>query len=505
MLEAAFAQIRFAASLVFGIPFSARSLDRIVEALLDTRREFGAIGAQGAELLAGPALDDETRRDVQLRRFRAQAVRAARETPYYRGLFERLGLDPTRVGHDDIQRIPITSKEALRDDPDAFVCRSAKPVFRTTTTGTTGKPTSVCFGRRELSTYIALEAIHHLTHGTVGPEDIVLLSTSARATLGNTCFMGGCARIGAQVSIGGQIEPSQTLVLLAEPRRLPGKKPRVSVLSAYPSYLGELVTQGLARGYEPADFGLERIFCGGEVVTAGLKERCRRLFGDAVQLSEGYGMTEPWPLGGTRCADGHLHFEPSHGLVEVVDLETGAPAQPDAAGAIVATPFPPFRETTILLRYDTQDVVRQVAGPLACPLRHLPATSNILGKLRHAARHDGGWTFPRDVLEALEAVAAVPLPARCGFWAVPGGVAVEVVVERDAPHVRRAVERGLEERGVMVRELYLVEDREQLLRPLPLRCDLRELPFGQPAGGPANRTRNGGTTEASEWKVEARR
>src|SRR5205085_11111154 len=105
-------------------------------------------------------------------------------------------------------------------------------------------------------------------------------------------------------------------------------------------------------------------------------------------------------------------WEASQVLVEVIDPETGTPAQPGATGTLVATPFPPFKETTLLLRYDTEDVARPLAGPFDCSLRHQPATTNLLGKLRLAARHDGGWTYPRDVLEALEADDAVPLPAR---------------------------------------------------------------------------------------------
>jgi hypothetical protein len=170
----------------------------------------------------------------------------------------------------------------------------------------------------------------------------------------------------------------------------------------------------------------------------------------------------------------------------VLDAQTGAPTRPNDPGTLILTPFPPFRETTIVLRYDTQDVVRPLAGPLTCVLRQLPATSNLLGKLRLSVRHEHGWTFPRDVLEALEAIEAVPLPARCGFWALPDGVAVEVVVRRDTPDTRRAIERALEEQGVPVRELYLVEDRRQLRHPLPLRCDLREASFNQPIGGRAS-------------------
>jgi phenylacetate-CoA ligase len=481
MLETIAAQLRYTASVVFGLPFSARSLDRLVDALLATHHEFGAVAPEGAELLGGPALDQETRHEMQLRRFRAQAVRAARETPYYRRLFEQLGLDLARLRYEDIPRIPLTPKEALRDDPDAFVCSTARPCFRTTTTGTTGRPTSVCFSQRELHTYIALGAINNLMNQLVTPEDIVLVSTSARATLGNTCFMGACARIGAQVSMGGLVEPEITLALLAEPRHLAGKKSRVSALSIYPSYLGELITNGLRLGYRPADFGVERIFTGGEIVTAGLKARCQQLFG-AVQFVEGYGMTEPWPFGGTLCAEGHLHFEPAHGLLELLNPATGAPARAGELGTLVLTPFPPFRETTLLLRYDTQDAVRALDGPPTCALRHMPATSSLLGKLRLAVEHDGGWIFPRDVLEALESIDELPLPARCGFWAVPGGVAVELVAH-DTPNVRRAIEQSLRARGAPIKQLHLVGHQSQLRHPIPLRGDLRELSFSQPGVG----------------------
>ena len=74
MLETLYAQLRFAASVVFGLPFSQRSLDRLIEALLETRREFGSLGSEANELLGGPPLDEEMRQTVQLRRFRTQAI-----------------------------------------------------------------------------------------------------------------------------------------------------------------------------------------------------------------------------------------------------------------------------------------------------------------------------------------------------------------------------------------------------------------------------------------------
>ena len=96
-----------------------------------------------------------------------------------------------------------------------------------------------------------------LSANRIDESDIVQLSTSSRATLGNTCFAGACARIGALVHLAGLVEPLRTLALLAEERSIPGKKPKVSYMSIYASYLGELVECGLQHGYGPDDFGLE--------------------------------------------------------------------------------------------------------------------------------------------------------------------------------------------------------------------------------------------------------
>jgi phenylacetate-coenzyme A ligase PaaK-like adenylate-forming protein len=491
VFETAVAQLRFAASLLFGLPIDPRSLERLVRALRETIDEFGGIGPEGSELLGGPTLDPADWRDIQLRRFRQQARRAARETVFYADLFGRLGLDPQRHGWDDLSRLPVTPKAALRDAPEAFVRATARPFLRALSTGTTGRPTTVSFSERELRVIAALSAIGFLTSGQLRPESVVQVNTSSRGTLGSLGLAGACAHIGATVILAGVIEPEQALALLAEKRPSPGKRPQASVLNAYPSYLGELVECGLRTGYRPADFGLEQIFVGGEVVTAGLKHRARRLFGD-VDIAETYAMTETIPFGGTRCEAGHLHFEPVHGLVEVLDVTTGAPAGPGDLATLVTTPFPPFRETTVLLRYDTRDGVRAVGGSLGCSRRDVPATGPIEGKLDFAVRHAGGWTTPRDVLEALEALDVVPLPARCGFWSVADGVAVEVLARDDRPATRQAIEDALASRGVPLRALRLVRDRQALTHPLPLRCDLRETVFHPPApasGAPADAAR----------------
>ena len=477
MLEIALAQLRFAASLLLGIPFSLRSLDQIVSMLKETRQEFGPLVSPKDDLCGGPPLDEETRQAVQVRRFRSQAAKAARETLYYRDLFEHLDLDLRRLSFEEIARVPLLQKDTLRAHPDAFVCRTAQPCLRALTTGTTGKPTSIAFSSYEMRVYFALEAIAALFSGDLEPDDIVQISTSSRGTLANVCLAGACAHIGAMVYLAGVVEPAQALALLSERHQIPGKKSRTSILSTYPSYLGELVECGLRLGYRPTDFGLERIYVGGEVVTQGLKRRCHQLFGDARCLEGGYGMTEIWPFVGRPCEAEHLHFEGSQGLLEVLHLETGLPCQAGEIGTIVATPFPPYRETTLLLRYDTQDVVQIPATPPTCRLSHLPATSPLLGKRSLSLRHDRGWTFPRSIMETLEGLEEVPLPARYSCRAVPGGIALEVVTRAESSLVLHRIENALHEHGVPVEHLRLMKDPQHLSHAYPLRCDLREHTF----------------------------
>jgi phenylacetate-CoA ligase len=480
MIETVPAQLRYVCSLAFGARLHPRSLDRLVTALLDAREEFGAVGRDAAEALRGPPLDDAARREVQIRRFRKQAQLAAR-TPYYGRLFAELGIEPRKLRFADLEALPTTPKDALRSDPDAFVPATARPAFRALTTGTTGIPTSVYFSRDELEAATSLGAIGVLLGRQAEPEDVIQLSVSSRGLFPLMLAARISARIGAVMYQTGLVDPAHALALLAERRSLPGHKPQASLLSTTPSYLGSLVERGSELGYRPRDFGVERIMLGGEIATEGLRSRAARLFGE-VEYIETYAATEILGTGALTCPSGHLHFPVPPGLVEVVRLDGRRAAGPGEAGRLVVTPFAPYRTTTVVLRYDTGDVVRVPAEPPTCELSTIPATSPILGKLATSIPHSDGWTFQRDVAEALEALDEVPLPARFGLRAHDRGVAVEVVACDDEEGTTRRIAAALERR-VPLHALRVVTDPRSLEDPVLLRTDLREHSFAD-FGGP---------------------
>lgn len=221
MTVTARAHLRFVVSILFGLPFAHWSLETLISTAQQTQQEFGTLNQEAQELLHGPALDDETRREFQQRRLRKQARRAARETPYYRALFADLDIDLQRLHFEDIARIPMTTKDAVRAHPDAFICDTAQAGFRATTTG---RPTSIAFSAYEMQLFVALQALSTVNAGTIQAYDIVQISTNSRALLGNLCNAGASAWLGAFVHLPGQLDPDVTLALLQERHRLPGKK-----------------------------------------------------------------------------------------------------------------------------------------------------------------------------------------------------------------------------------------------------------------------------------------
>jgi phenylacetate-coenzyme A ligase PaaK-like adenylate-forming protein len=344
------------------------------------------------------------------------------------------------------------------------------------TTGTTGRGTATLFTLRETQIFSLMSAMGLRRKGNISNADIVQVNTSARALLGNQTAMDALRHLDALVYQAGIIGPAQALALLTQKHHLPDRKEQVSVLFTYPSYLGKLLEVGLESSYGPQDFGLERIIVGGEVSSPGLRRRSEALFG-RLPFDESYGISEAWPFRGSYCEEGHLHFDPLRGLMEVLDLESGLPAPPGEAGTLVLTPFLPFRESSIILRYDTGDMVRTLVDAPTCSLSNIPATGPLLGKRRSCIRTESGWFGPRDILEILEPNMAVPLPVRFGLWAESGSLGLEVAVREATLTLRQRIAEQLQSAGIPVTTLQLVNDPAQLERPLPWRGDLHESEF----------------------------
>lgn len=441
--------------------------------MLATVREYGDMGAGGEEI---PGQQGRTPPDVQQtmtnRALKVTARAAVTDTLYYGDLFSRAGLDPGDITVESLKRVPVTTKPSLRGRLGEFVSKKADPVLLATTTGTTGLPTSVWFSRRELRTFSALSTIAAIT--TLGLRDrhVLAYAGCSRATLALTISKESVTRSGASFVHLGMIDPDVCLERLAAPLGLRGKHPQISHVTAPTSYLAALVHAAETNGWQAGDFGLEHIEVAGEILTDALKARTRDALG--AEVTDGYLGTETAPAGATGCGQGHLHFGREFAHFEVVDPFTFAETAPGEVGMLVATPYAPYRDCTLLLRYATGDLVRRHGPDLSCPLGHLPATSPILG------RFSGPLSLrvhSRQVLELLESEPGVPLPARYCVTGDADHPILHVLVKKDSAQILSRLEERAGELGLPVRGIRLYDDRDDMPPTVPVRADLREETF----------------------------
>ncbi len=460
-----------------GIPAPVEALRMVV----DTMKAQFALGSR--PVLAGrPTVTESERVEGRLRRFRRLAAHAAKETVYYAEVFAQAGLDPETLTWEDIALLPITPKAHLRDQLADFVAADCIPMFLSYTGGTTGgRPIGLWWSDREFELTALATNIAAMSEPDLD-EDICLFTGDSTQFLSMTVNGRGNVIFGDPTVWGRMHSPDATLDQLMTVHRRGTRRMRPTMMIAFPSYLGSLVEARRSRSLDAADFDLRFVSLGGEVATRGLRRRFKEVFGD-LPIFDVYGSSELWGSGNAfGCPEGHMHFG-ANCHWEFLDVDSGAPAAPGAVATLVASVLPPLRETTLLLRYDTEDLFRMPLLPPTCGGR-LPFAGPMLGRRSLSLRHqDGSWTFPRQILEAVEDVDELPLPARCGFWAHQDGVAVEVVAagvaartagaSATAATVRARLGDNLEREGVRLTALHLREGREALEHPYPLRCDGR--------------------------------
>jgi phenylacetate-coenzyme A ligase PaaK-like adenylate-forming protein len=458
-----------AMGMVTGRRIDPGNLARLIDDALATIAEFGEPGVGARELVDGPLADPETRTDFAVKGLRRSASRLADTSPFYARRFAAAGIDPSRIDLQGLRGIPVTVKRELIDQQQEFRCAGVAPQLATRTTGTTGRPAEIWISRYELELWSGMSALTGVLRNEIHQSDIMQVNVSSRATASVHLTAAISRLVGAGCRVVGVVPPDEALDgLLDGP----------TVMSASASYLGELVVAANRRGLNGNDFRLRRIDVGGEILSSALAAAATKTFG--ARVNDGFGMTEVIPVTATTCSQGHLHHDLNMGLVELLDLYSGEPAEPGALSTVVITPYYPYRECMPVFRYDTRDVVRRLPDePLTCEIAGLPAVSQIVGKADQIIRlGDGSVVTPRDVVEAVDALPAQPWPARFRTRVGDGRVTLTLPNGAVAGLSERAANQHFADRGLDVQLELVHDDHAADLRHV--RADLREATFVSP-------------------------
>ncbi len=471
MFETGVRQFRLALAIARRRRLDPRNVERLVGDVLATLAEFGEAGADAAELVEGPTTNPEDRLEFTNSSLRRTAVRLAAQSPFYARHFKSAQIDPAKLDVAGLPAIRATVKADLTERPGDFRCTDAPAYLATRTTGTTGRPTEVWLSRYEMELWPALGALASVLRGELRTGDVMQVSLSSRSTVALHQAANACRLAGAGCRLLGIVPPEAALESLAQGG--------ATILLTNPSYLAELVTAARRAGMGIVDFRLRRLVVGGEVLSPSLARAAAGTFG-VPHVEDPYSMTEIVPITGRPCSQGHMHHDTNLGLTELVDLDTGEPAGPEALGTLVITPYFPYRDCMPVFRYDTRDVARCLPDvPLRCELASIPATSQILGKADHLLRMPGREVVTaRQLIEAIESLPAEPWPARYRAVACDGRIRLTLPTGAVAGYGQAEAVRHFAAAGLDVDLDIVGDDQATSLRHT--RSDMHEATFASP-------------------------
>jgi phenylacetate-CoA ligase len=165
-----------------------------------------------------------------------------------------------------------------------------------------------------------------------------------------------------------------------------------------PSFLYALLKRGRELG---TPLQTEVAFVTAEMLPESLRAEMEHDF--KVRVLQGYGTADLGLLAYECPEKGGMHLHPEC-ILEVLDLETGAPAAPGQPGQIVATIFD---EAYPLLRFSTGDI-GAMAVPARCACgRTAPKLAGLLGRTGDAVKVKGMFIRGAEIDKALKAFPGI--------------------------------------------------------------------------------------------------
>ncbi len=328
---------------------------------------------------------------LQVKRLRA-AVERASAVPFYRQAFAQAGVDAAKIkAPDDIRRLPITTKEDLRQHyPLGFLAGSRDEVARIHgSTGTTGKPTFVAYSRRDLDTWSGLCA-RFLTAGGLRPGHWVHIAFGYGLFTGGFGLHQGVERVGAAIVPVSSGNTPRQLMLIQD------LKP--DVLICTPSYALTIADAGRQMGIDVKHLSLRFAHFGGEPWTDDMRRQIEEEMG--LLAFNNYGLSEVIGPGvsGECAARRGMHIQEDHFMVECLDPETLEPVAEGEKGELVFTAL--TKEAMPIIRYRTRDIAALDPSPCACG-RTGVRMSRVVGRSDDMLIIRGVNVFPSQIEEAL--------------------------------------------------------------------------------------------------------
>ncbi len=282
----------------------------------------------------------------KLRRIVALCV--AGSAHYQRVFVSALGgaPDPERFRVEDLKRLPILTKDDVRERPEDFLAVPREQMDLVTTGGTSGVPAAFYLDRNRSPKEWAF--VNHIW-SKIGfePSDL-------RAVLRGVmieCVDEKPWEFDAALN-ELRLSPFHMAPATVDEYLRLIKSYKASFIHGYPSAIEILASRAKETAWQVPK-GLRGVFPISETLFPHQRELFREAFGGAAVLPF-YGLSEKSAIAGEVVDEPDTYeFEPLYGIAELVDDTGSAVVEPGHAGRVVGTGF--ISTGMPLLRYDTGD------------------------------------------------------------------------------------------------------------------------------------------------------
>jgi phenylacetate-CoA ligase len=322
-------------------------------------------------------------------------------SPYYRRLFNKYRLVPSRIkGLEQLQRLPFTTKADIQKDNWAFLAVRRQDIAEVvSTTGTTGEPVFVALTNSDLER-LAYNEEKSFSCAGVDKEDLFHIAvTCDNLFIAGIAYYSGLLRLGVSVVRIGPQNIFRHLELI--------KKILPTGIIAVPSFMVQLSKRATESGLDPKSLGLKKIVLIGDSIrnvdfrSNALGGLIETSFGDICYST--YGITEG-QLSFCECQTRQgLHSHPELVIVEVVD-EDGRPLPDGELGELVITTLQVVGMP--LIRYKTGDITFKISELCSCG-RNSIRIGPILGRKHLLLKIKGVTLYPKTIENAVLGISDV--------------------------------------------------------------------------------------------------
>lgn len=307
----------------------------------------------------------------QLKGLQWTIAHAYQGSDFYRQKLDETGARPENIQSlDDLQRLPFTTADDLRDGyPFPLLSVPESKVVRIhASSGTTGKRKILSYTRKDIDDWIHFFARCYEMAG-LSQEDRVQIAVGYGVWTAGAGFQLGCEKFGAMalpVGPGNVDMQCQFLVDLQ------------STAMCCTASMGLLMAEEIKKRGLKDKIVLKKMIFGSERSSDAMRKRIKDLLG-LTDMFDIPGMTELYGPGtGLDCHKHEgIHYWADYYIIEIVDPTTLEPVPPGETGEMVLTTL--CKEAAPLIRYRTRDLTRLMAQPCSCG-NILPMHDRILGR-----------------------------------------------------------------------------------------------------------------------------